>query len=114
MPHLRILTNKHLSGYKLEETIAAASKMVSEHLGKPTSYVMISIQHEVIMSFAGTTEPTAYLHLESIGFKESPSDLAPVLCAFAEQHLGVPPDRTYVNFENLNGECFGWNGQTFE
>lgn len=114
MPHLRILTNKHLSGYKLEETISAASKLVSEHLGKDEAYVMVTIQDEETMSFGGTTAPAAYIHLESIGFKEKPSDLAPVLCAFAEQHLGVPADRTYVNFEDLDREMYGWNGATFE
>ena len=114
MPHLRILTNKHLSGYKMDETIAAASQLVCDHLDKPQEYVMVSIQDQTPMRFAGTDQPTAYIHLESIGFKEKPRDLAPVLCAFAEEHLGVPSDRTYVNFVNLDREMYGWNGATFE
>lgn len=114
MPHLRILTNKHLSGYKMDQTIAAASKLVSENLQKPEDYVMVSIQDQTTMRFAGTDDAAAYIHLESIGFNLEPTELAPILCAFAEQHLGVPSSRTYVNFVDLDREMYGWNGSTFE
>jgi len=98
----------------MDDTIAAASTLIAQHLQKDEAYVMVTIQDEVSMRFGGSDAPAAYLHLESIGFAERPRDLAPVLCAFAEEHLGVPADRTYVNFEDLRREMYGWNGATFE
>lgn len=113
MPHLRILTNKSLSEYKTEETIKKASSIVAEMLQKDESSVMVTIQDKEKMTFGGTTDYTAYLHLESIGFKESPNTLAGKLCDFAEQQMGISQDRVYVNFEDLNRELYGWNGKTF-
>lgn len=113
MPHLRIITNQSLTKAKREKLIKAASQLVSEHLKKPEGYVMITVQDDTSMGFAGTCSPAAYLDLESIGFKEKPADLAPVLCAFVEGQLGVPAERTYVKFVDLDAEYFGWNGATF-
>lgn len=114
MPQLRILTNQTLSDTTFEKISVAATKLLSEHLAKPESKFMIVLQDGLRMKFAGTQEPIAYLHLESIGFQEAPSDLAPVLCAFVEEHLGIPSDRTYVHFEDLDPTMYAWNGSTFQ
>jgi hypothetical protein len=34
-------------------------------------------------------------------------------CQAVEQHLGVPANRTYIEFAGAEGAMWGWNGGTF-
>ena len=94
--------------------LAAASQLAAESLGKPESYVMVTLQDRCPMCFAGTTEPTAYLELKSIGLPGSrTTDLSAVLCSFMEEQLGVPRDRVYIEFSDAARDMWGWAGKTF-
>ena len=41
-----------------------------------------------------------------LDFTPSPDDVI-------EQTLGVPKDRVFIDFKELQGNMFGWNGKTF-
>src|SRR6476660_8798701 len=67
MPYLMIQTNLPL-GKKAERAILKnASTLVAELLQKPESFVMIALQHDTPMLFAGSDDPVAFLELKSIG-----------------------------------------------
>lgn len=34
-------------------------------------------------------------------------------CAKVQAALGVPPNRTYIEFNDAQGAMWGWNGTTF-
>jgi phenylpyruvate tautomerase len=114
MPYLMIQTNLPL-GKKAERAILKnASTLVSEQLGKPESFVMIALQPDTSMLFAGSDDPVAFLELKSIGLSaRRTKDLCEALCQLIEGHLGIPRDRVYVKFIDVKGAMWGWKGDTF-
>ncbi|MEJ2141681.1 MAG: phenylpyruvate tautomerase MIF-related protein, partial [Gammaproteobacteria bacterium] len=86
----------------------------ASELGKPENYVMVAIEPPVPMSFAGNTEPTAYLELKSIGLPESKTQgLSQALCTLIENTTGIRKDRIYIEFADAPRAMWGWNGGTF-
>ncbi len=113
MPLLSIETNTALPANSGRLT-AELSAAVAEWLGKPEGYVMVRLQHNPAMRFAGTTDPLAYCELKSIGLPESRTgDLSRDLCAQLQQLLSIPPERVYIEFSDAPRRFWGWNGATF-
>jgi phenylpyruvate tautomerase len=114
MPLLSIQTNQTVPEERKAGLIAAASQLTANQLGKPESYVMVSMQDQCPMCFAGTTDPTAYLELKSIGLPASRTkELSAMLCSFVEEQLGIPADRVYIEFSDAARDMWGWAGGTF-
>jgi len=91
-----------------------ASTLVAEQLGKPESYVMIAVEPDTPMLFAGSDDPVAFLELKSIGLSaKRTKQLSEALCQLVEGHLGIPCDRVYVKFIDVNRGMWGWKGDTF-
>jgi len=112
MPVLLITTNVTIDN--ADALAKQASKLTAEILGKPESYVMVSINGAAELIFAGTNDPCAHLMLKSLGLPESETRAySEKLCGFIEQQLGVPPSRTYIEFFNPERHMFGWNNSTF-
>jgi phenylpyruvate tautomerase PptA (4-oxalocrotonate tautomerase family) len=112
MPVLQISTNVTVDD---KDALAKqASNLVAGILGKPESYVMICINADADLIFAGNSDPCAHLILKSLGLPETETKAySKKLCAFIEQQLGVPPSRTYIEFINPERHMFGWNSGTF-
>jgi len=112
MPVLQVTTN-----VSIDDTNAfavQASSLTAEILGKPESYVMVSINGNAELIFAGINDPCAHLMLKSLGLPVSETRAySEKLCNFIEQQLGVPPSRTYIEFINPERHMFGWNNSTF-
>jgi len=114
MPLLTITTNQELAAGKASLLLPQLSRAVADMLGKPEGYVMVSLQANSNMSFAGDTAPLAYLELKSIGLPEgSTASFSATLCDLVEYHLGVNRNRIYIQFENAARNLWGWNGTTF-
>jgi len=112
MPILSLHTNIDIADK--ESVLKDASTMVSSALGKPEGYVMIRISDNEAMSFAGNTEPLAYVELKSLGLStDQTSSLSVTICIFIEQKLGIDPARTYIEFASPERAMFGWNSGTF-
>ncbi|KAG5190858.1 macrophage migration inhibitory factor [Tribonema minus] len=92
------------------------SGRVAKHLGKPESYVMVSLESGVSMSFGGNLDaPVAFMSLKSVGkmTAATTSAISADLCALVQEKLGVPQERVYIEFCDSPGYMFGWNGTTF-
>ncbi len=114
MPLLTIETNQDLQAQAQRDLLRAASALVATQLGKPENYVMVKVERNPGMLFAGTSEPLAYLELKSIGLPQaSTAALSAALCELVETHLKVPPSRTYIEFADAPRKMWGWNGGTF-
>ena len=112
MPFLRIQTNHELSA--AGDLAGKASTLVAEQLGKPERYVMVSVENNPAMRFAGTDAPLAYLELKSIGLPESStSGLSEALCQLVATEAGISPDRVYIEFTDAPRKMWGWNNSTF-
>lgn len=114
MPLLRIQSNLTLPQDQQRSLIASASRLVANQLGKPERYVMVSLEHNPAMLFAGEDAPLAYLELKSIGLPAtSTGDLSRSLCELMNDALGIDPDRVYIEFSDAPRHMWGWNGGTF-
>lgn len=91
------------------------SSSLARHLGKPEAYVMTLFEPAIAMTFAGSAKPTCYIEIKSIGTMGSDKTLAMSrdFCQKIEKTLGVPSDRTYIEFADAKGAMWGWNGATF-
>lgn len=112
MPILNLHTNIPI-GDK-ESLLKQASSLIAEALGKPEGYVMIRISDHESMSFAGTTNPLAYVELKSLELNvEQTASLSETICSFISENLGIEPSRIYIEFASPERKMFGWNGGTF-
>lgn len=114
MPYLTIQSNRAVTPDQREPLLTAVSRLLAKELGKPESYVMVSLSSDVPMLFAGTGEPAAYVELKSIGLPAGQlKSLSREICNLLEQQLGVLPARVYIEFTDIKGSHWGWNGGTF-
>ena len=90
---------------KLSAALATAT-------GKPESYVMTLLDSGVPMTFAGSEEPCAYVEVKSIGALTPPA-ISNQFCKLIKSSLGIPKDRIYIGFDDVNASNWGWNGRTF-
>ncbi len=98
----------------LEGLLKHLSASLATHLSKPESYVMTAFQPDVAMTFAGTTEPTCFVEIKSVGTM-SPAQTRTMSQDFCEKInavLGIPKNRTYIEFADAKGAMWGWNGST--
>ena len=114
MPYLKIQTNLPLSKRAVKTVLKTASSLVADELNKPEALVMVALQSDTPMLFAGSDDPVAFLELKAIGLPvRKTRALSGVLCALMQEHLGRPKDRVYVKFINVKGGMWGWKGDTF-
>jgi len=114
MPFLKIQTNTTLPEAAARELAARASALVAEQLGKPERYVMVSVETNPVMQFAGSSDPLAYLELKSIGLPESSTgDASRALCELVSSATGIVPERIYIEFSDAARRMWGWNSSTF-
>lgn len=115
MPLLKLQTSLPAPDQPQVETLLKdLSASLAKHLGKPESYVMTSFEGGVPMTFGGTTDPTCYIEIKSVGTMGSKTKaMSQDLCAQVESVLGIPANRTYIEFNDSPGSMWGWNGGTF-
>jgi len=114
MPMLKIQTNVSVPQGKRDSLLKNFSRTIAQQLGKPEQYMMVSLEAERPMVFAGTSEPAAFLELRAIGLPAGKTGLlATLLCDLAKAELNVPKERTYINFTDVPPNLWGWNGETF-
>lgn len=114
MPLLKLETTVTLPDDKRKSLIAALSKIVAETIGKPELYVMVTISpSEILMS--GKPGEAAIVDIRSIGglSDDVNKQLSKKVCALLKESLGVPENRTYLNFTDVEAANWGWKGSTF-
>ncbi len=114
MPLLRISTNQALDENARARVLSESSRTVAGMLGKLEQYVMVELNAGLSMSFAGSTDPLAYLELKSIGLPEDRStEFSATLSRTMGELLEVPQARIYIEFSDAARHLWGWNGATF-
>ncbi|MFZ4704133.1 MAG: phenylpyruvate tautomerase MIF-related protein, partial [Candidatus Methylumidiphilus sp.] len=107
-------TNQAISSEKSKALLVQASKKLANELGKPERYVMVELTSNPSMLFGGTDEPAAYLELKSIGLPTGQTkNLSKSLSSLLEEDLGIASSRIYIEFTDVKGNLWGWNGSTF-
>jgi len=114
MPWLNLETTVVLSEDKQQALLASLSKIVAETIGKPQQYVMVAAS-QAVMQMSGTPGEAAFVDVRSIGGLTSDVNrkLSQKVCKLLNDTLGVPPNRIYLNFTEVEASHWGWNGSTF-
>lgn len=114
MPYLKIQINRELGPEKSKALLSEASQKIAQELGKPERYVMVELTANPAMLFGGTGEPAAYIELKSIGLPTGQTRaLSQALAALLETSAGIASGRVYIEFTDVQGKLWGWNGSTF-
>ena len=114
MPLFKIETTEEPQYQNNSNVMKSASIFISEMLGKPEQYVMACVETKKDMMFGGRVDPTAFVTLKSIGLPvDKCSEYSGQICQFIEDQFNVPSDRVFIDFADLKGNMFGWNGKTF-
>lgn len=114
MPFFSIETNQPIDPATRTDLLKKTSALIADLLGKPESFVMISIKPGIPLIFSGSDQPAAFVRLKSIGLPEDRcTAFSEKICDFIEQELSIPKDRVFIDFKNADRNLFGWNGKTF-
>ena len=97
---------------KPNELLEELSKQLSISTGKPEYYVMALIQTNLSMTFGGTSDPSCYIEIKSIGAID-PKGMSAKFCKLITDRTQIPSDRIYIRFEDIPASLWGWNGKTF-
>ena len=114
MPYLKSQTNLPHLKQAGRGLLKQASALVARELGKPEEYVMVALEDNTPMFFAGGDDPAAFLELRGIGLpaRKTPA-LSQALGGLVSEHLGIPQARIFVNFADVAPSHWGWKGETF-
>ena len=114
MPLLKLETTVALTEDKRQALLASLSKTVAEIIGKPQQYVMVAAS-QAAMQMSGNPDDAAFVDVRSIGglTGEVNRKLSKKVCELLHESLGIPPNRIYLNFTDVQASHWGWNGNTF-
>jgi len=114
MPLLKLETTVVLNDAKRKDLLARLSSMVAGITGKPEEYVMVTVNPSAIL-MSGKSGDAAFVDVRGIGGLSANVNrqLPQKICHLLNESLGVPPDRIYLNFTEVEAGNWGWNGQTF-
>jgi phenylpyruvate tautomerase len=117
MPLLSLLTSAPPpTPARRAEIFARLTGTLARELEKPEGYVMVALTAGAQLSFGGdATTPACYAELKNVGTL-SPARVAALsqlLCNELEATLRVSPARIYIEFTNVDGALWGWNGEVF-
>ena len=114
MPFLKLDTTVVLSDDKRKALLSSLSKTVAETIGKPEEYVMVTVSPAAIL-MSGKPGDAALVDVRSIGglSNDVNRQLSQKVCRLLNESLGVPQDRIYLNFTDVEAGNWGWKGNTF-
>jgi phenylpyruvate tautomerase PptA (4-oxalocrotonate tautomerase family) len=111
MPYVHVETNQVV---KEDSVLSQISSFMTTLLDKPENWMMISIDDQKKMIFAGQTEPCAIIQIKSIGLSVTQcKEIAPKICSFFESLLLIPGERIYIDMIDIDRRMFAWNGNIF-
>lgn len=115
MPLIKVQTSAPLDTVQVSDLLKQLSASLAAHVGKPETYVMTALEFNPHMTFGGRREPTCYIEVKNVGTMSSTQTkaMSQDFCGQVEQALGVPQNRTYIEFNDAKGHLWGWNGSTF-
>ena len=110
MPLLTVTTSIEIKEKNL--FLKNCSHLVSKLTNKSEQYVMVRLFDQTPIYFNGEQSPSCFIDLKSIGsFK--PSLISEELSIFISNQIGIPINRIYIFFGDIDASNWAWNGKTF-
>lgn len=114
MPLIKLQTAVSVPAEKRQMLLVSLSRIMAETIGKPEKYVM-AVLEDAHIAMSGEIGGAACVDIRSIGglSPKINEEISRELCAFLKETLGISPDRVFINFTEVAGSNWGWNGETF-
>ena len=114
MPLLKLETTVVLTDDQRKALLSSLSRILAETTGKPEDYVMITLGQSAIL-MSGKPGDAAFVDVRGLGGLSGDVNrrLSQKVCRLLNESLGVPQDRIYLNFTELEAGNWGWKGNTF-
>jgi phenylpyruvate tautomerase PptA (4-oxalocrotonate tautomerase family) len=116
MPLIKVQTSAPTPAQsEVESMLKSLSAALAKHLGKPESYVMTAFESDAVMTFGGTSDPSCYVEIKSVGSMspQQTKSMSQDFCQKLSTALGVSTNRIYIEFADAKGSMWGWNSSTF-
>ena len=110
MPLLTVTTSIEIKEKNL--FLKNCSHLVSQLTNKSEHYVMVRLFDQTPMYFNGDQSPSCFIDLKSIGSLKL-SLISNELSIFISNQIGIPINRIYIFFEDIDAANWAWNGKTF-
>ena len=110
MPLLSVSTSIEINEKTL--FLKNCSQFVSKLTNKPEQYVMVRLFDQTPMYFNMDESPSCFIDFKSIG-SLNPPEMAEEISNFISNQIGIPINRIYICFEDINASNWSWNGKTF-
>jgi len=110
MPLLTVTTSVDIKEKNL--FLKNCSHLVSKLTNKSERYVMVRLFDQIPMFFDGEQSPSCFVDLKLIGSLK-PSLISEELSIFISNQTGIPINRIYIFFEDVDASNWAWNGKTF-
>lgn len=115
MPLIKLQTSVKCSDEQKGKIATQLSAVCAEKIGKPETYVASVVEDDAVIAFGGSVADAAFVEVKSIGGLNGAVNnaLSAAVCSCLESELGIPGNRVYINFTDVNASDWGWNGNTF-
>ncbi len=114
MPLMTIRSAAKVDEAAVSAMLSACSVKLAELLAQPEAYVMTLFDRPASMTMAGTADPCCLVEIRSV--VELTGDqtraMAQAFCPVLAEHLGVAPNRIFLNFTDFRRAMWGFNGAT--
>lgn len=112
MPFIELKTNQSIDDVK-EAVKTELGKAITAIAGKSEAWLMVELEGNKDMYFKGSSEPCAMFEVAIFGTASDDEydDLTKRICEISEKNLGVPADRTYVKYSEIDN--WGYNNFNF-
>ena len=110
MPLLSITTSERVDNKGL--FLRNCSHLISQLTKKSEQYVMIRLFDQIPMHFNLDQSPSCFIEFKSIG-SLNPSEMSEEISKFILDQIGIPINRIYICYEDINASNWSWNGNTF-
>ena len=110
MPLLSVSTSIEINEKKL--FLKNCSRLVSKLTNKPEKYVMVRLFDQTPMYFNMDHSPSCFIDFKSIG-SLNPPEMSQEISTFISNQIGIPVDRVYICFEDIDASNWSWNGKVF-
>ena len=109
MPYINVSTSVKIENKK--KLLEEISILFSSLTNKSKKFVMAKLDDNLEIYFDDES-PCCFLEIKSIG-SLNPSEMAKQISNFVYEKMGVPVDKIYISFEDVDASMWAWNGRTF-
>ncbi len=114
MPFINAKVSVKISEEKQESIKAKLGKAIELIPGKSENWLMVGFEDEYTLYFKGQKfEKIAFVEVKIFGSanQKAYDNLTRAICSIFNEELGVPGDKIYVTYQEI--ENWGWNGNNF-